>query len=122
MLDTLAGHILGAPGHYQGHAAYVSRMALCLQLPGNARRMSSLARTATASGACGTATGIMTVATTAMSSAVSRGAAVELTSKRSKHGSLLTAVLFGFFNFCLTCMTMRLCELAGRAIRDLKHR
>lgn len=45
--------------------------ALCPQLPGSVRRMSSPARTATASGACGTVMATMTAETTAMSSAVS---------------------------------------------------
>lgn len=48
-----------------------SLTALCPQPPGSVRKTSSPARTATASGACGTVMVTMTVATIAMSSVVS---------------------------------------------------
>lgn len=54
-------------------AACGSLTALCPQPPGSVRRMSSPARMATASGACGTVMVIMTAVTTAMSSVVSGG-------------------------------------------------
>lgn len=67
--SALRGFLLGF--QVVAPTACSSLTALCPQPPGSVRRTSSPARTATASGACGTVMVTMTAATIAMSSVVS---------------------------------------------------
>lgn len=71
LLTALEGFIEGLAGTVL--SVHSSLIHLCPQPPGSVRRTSSPARTATASGVCGTVMVTMTVGTTVMSSVVSCG-------------------------------------------------